>query len=141
MKEKHEGCIRGYIRSSKAWYGKKEENISVIFGMYSEEGGTSGEMTMEWIELGGQLCAKLKSFEDSWSALSLFTDLIQKMEEVDGENIQEEEFCKMLEECGFKDMTSYINPYIAVDTPEEEMVEVKMPKKQAIELGFIKKQK
>jgi hypothetical protein len=107
----HEGFIRGYHRNSKAWYAKyvKKNNIEVGFGMYNSDGGTSGEMVMEWVELNGRLCARLKCFQDGWSSLSSFTDLIQKMGEVDSELIQEEDFCKILNECGFTDLTAYTN--------------------------------
>jgi hypothetical protein len=135
----HEGCIRGYHRSSKAWYAKalNKGSIEVEFGMFHPEGGTSGEMTMEWVGLNGGLCARLKSFEDSWSALSLFTDLIQKMGEVDSEAIQEEDFCKMLDDCGFTDLTEYIDPYQNKDTPKEELVTIELPKGKAKQLGLI----
>lgn len=135
----HEGCIRGYHRSSKAWYAKSvnKDNIEVGFGMYHPDGGTSGEMTMEWVELSGRLCARLKCFEDGWSALSLFTDLIQKMGEVDSELIQEEDFCKMLNCCGFTDLTAYTDPYKNKDTPKEELVTIELPKGKAKQLGLI----
>jgi len=134
----YEGCIRGYHRSSKAWYSKNNnDRTRVGFGMYAEEGGTSGEMEMEWIELGGKECAILKCFEDGWNALALFTDLIQKMGEVDSEAIQEEDFCKMLDECGFKDLTEYKDPYVGIETPKEDMVEILMPKEKAKKLGLI----
>lgn len=137
----HNGCIRGYHRSSKAWYAKSlNDKIDINFGMYSASGkGTSGEMTMEWVELDGKLCAKLKCFEDSWSALALFPDLIKKMGEVDSELIQEEDFAKMLDECGFKDMTAYEDPYVKVKLPKEEMVNIKMPKAKAEKLGLLTK--
>lgn len=134
----HEGCIRGYRRSSKAWYGKINNNqTEVHFGMFHKEGGTTGEMTMEWVELSGKQCARLKCFEDGWNALALFTDLIQKMGEVDSEEIQEEDFCKMLDECGFKDLTEYKDPYVGIETPKEDMVEISMPKEKAKKLGLI----
>jgi len=137
--KQHEGCIRGYHRSSKAWYAKanNKDRIEVTFGMYLEGDGTSGEMTMEWVELANKQCARLKAFEDSWSALALFTDLIQKMGEVDSEGIQEEEFCKMLDECGFKDLTAYKDPYVGVETQKEEMVEISIPKAKAKKLGLL----
>ena len=55
MENNHKNCTRGYYRSSKAWYAKAvgRENIEVNFGMYASDGGTSGEMTMEWVELAG----------------------------------------------------------------------------------------
>lgn len=135
----HEGFIRGYHRSSKAWYAKaiQKDNIEVGFGMYHPDGGTSGEITMEWVELSGKLCARLKCFEDGWSALSSFTDLIQKMDEADSELIQEEDFCKMLDECGFKDLTQYNDPYQSKEMPNDEMITLELPKGKAKQLGLI----
>ena len=135
----HNGCIRGYHRTSKAYYAKSmKENIEINFGMFHPKGGTSGEMTMEWIEISGTLYAQLKSFEDSWSALSSFPDLIERMGKVDGEKIQEEEFAKMLDECGFKDLTVYESPH--KEEMEPEMVTISIPKNKAEELGLLKKQ-
>lgn len=133
----HEGCIRAYTRSSKAWYGKKFDKIEVMFGMYDPEGGTSGEMCVEWKELGGELCARLKSFEDSWSALSLFPDLIQKMGDLDGAKIQEEDFCKLLDSCSFKDITEYNDPHAEEEIPYEDRVTLNIPRYKAEKLGLI----
>lgn len=134
----HDGCFRGYHRSSKAWYNKvMDGKIEVTFGMFHEQGGTSGEMTMEWIELNGKLCARLKCFEDAWSALSLFTDLIQKMGEIDSEMIQEEDFCKLLDSYGFKDLTAYKDPYENKEIPKEEMVTLEIPIEKAKKLGLM----
>ena len=107
---KNDIAIRGYSRSSKAWYAKHliYDNIEVNFGMYYPNGGTDGEMTMEWIKVGSDLCAILKCFQDGWAVLSLFTDLIQKLSEVNSQLIQEEDFCKILDNCGFVDMTAYV---------------------------------
>lgn len=108
MENKHEGCIKGYHRSSKAWYAASiKERINVTFGMYSLDGGTSGEMTMEWQLLDNVLCAQLRCFEDAWEVLGMFTDVIAKLAQVDGQEIQEEAFVKILDECGFKDLTAY----------------------------------
>jgi hypothetical protein len=136
----HEGCIRGYHRSSKGWYGASKDEIEIGFGMFHPDGGTSGEMRIVWIELNNVLCARLMCFEDSWSALSLFPDLIQKMGEVDEEEIQEEDFAKILDSCGFKDLTQYKSPYKDVEIPESDMVTLKIPKAKAEKLGLLKVQ-
>lgn len=107
----HTDCIRGYHRSSKAYYSDVMKGIEVNFGMFYQDGSTTGEMCIEWIEVGENISPRLKAFDDSWSALSLFTDLIKKMGEHDSENISEEDFCKLLDECGFKDLTAYNSPY------------------------------
>jgi hypothetical protein len=106
----HEGGKRAYIRSSKAHYASVlKEKISVMIGIYYAEGGTSGEFEVEFIELGKgkQLAARLKAFEDSWNALWLFKDLLEKMAEVDEQEIQEPEFCKLLDSLGIIDITEY----------------------------------
>ena len=136
MKE-HDECIRGYHRSSKAWYSKSVDEIEINFGMFHPDGGTTGEMNIEWIELNGQLCARLKCFEDAWSALSLFTDLIQEMGKIDSELIQEEDFAKLLDKCGFKDLTEYIDPYNKRIISKEEMINIDIPIKKAKKLGLI----
>lgn len=105
----HEGCKRAYIRSSKAYYAQflPRETEKVMVGMYHPEGGTSGEFQFEWVILNGKGCARLKAFEDSWSALWLFKDLLEKMSEIDSEEIQEPEFCQLLDSLGIVDITEY----------------------------------
>jgi hypothetical protein len=91
----------------------------VMVGMYHPDGGTSGEFEVEWIVLQQQKCAKLKSFEDSWSALWLFKDLIEKMSEIDSDKIQEPEFCKLLDSLGIIDITAYeesVSKYSLLDS-------------------------
>lgn len=103
---KNEGCKRAYIRSSKVHYAQfsPRETEKVMVGMYHPEGGTSGEFEFEWV---GKGCARLKAFEDSWSALWLFKDLLEKMSEIDSEKIQEPEFCQLLDSLGIIDITEY----------------------------------
>lgn len=104
----HDGCKRGYVRSSRTWYAKnRNENISVLVGMYHPDGGTSGEFVFEWIPLSGKLCCQLSSFEDSWSALLKFGDLLNEMGKIDSQLIQEPEFCQLLDSLGIIDITEY----------------------------------
>lgn len=108
----HEGMIRGFHWSNKAWYNNIVDGTEVNFGMYSPtDGGTSGEMSMKWILLNRQPTPKLQCFDDGWSALGLFTDLLRKMAEHDSEDITDEKFVEILLECGFKDLTAYKNPH------------------------------
>lgn len=105
----HNNDKRAYIRSSKAWYSKalKEESISVSVGMYHPNGGTSGEFQFEWVPLGDKLFAELKACDDGWSALWQFKDLLEKMAEIDDQEIQEQEFCELLDSLGIIDITEY----------------------------------
>lgn len=107
----HDGCKRGFYRSGKAWYAEAIGGDTAIHvGMYHEEGGSSGEMSVHWISLGGKSVPQLRAFDDSWSSLFLFTDLVAEMAEVDDQNVTEEQFVEMLLKCGFEDQTQYINP-------------------------------
>lgn len=104
----HDGMIRGFHWSSRAYYSAVINRPEVNFGMYDpNDGGTTGEMSMTWILLDGRYTPKLECFDDGWSALANFTDLIQRMGKVDSEDISDEVFVKMLVECGFKDLTKY----------------------------------
>lgn len=108
----HDGTIRGFHWSNKAWYAHVIEHPQVHFGMYDPvDGGTTGEMCMTWVVLNNKYTPKLECFDDAWSALSIFPDLIQKMAEVDSEDITDTQFVQMLLECGFKDLTKYESPY------------------------------
>lgn len=103
----HTGCKRGFYASYKAWYADKNKNPEVTFGMYHEEGGTSGEMCIEWIILGNKSVSRLEVFNDAWSSLSLFTDLIQELSIIDGKYITPDEFVDILKKCNFEDLTKY----------------------------------
>ena len=105
----HNGCKRAYIRSSKAFYANVlKDKTSVMIGMYHPDGSTSGEFEFEWVDLGSKgLCARLKCFDDAWDALSQFKDLLHKMAELGEKDIQEPEFCKVLDELGIIDITEY----------------------------------
>jgi hypothetical protein len=107
---KHEGCRRGFHRSSKAWYYQKEQPVEIMFGMYAYGGGTTGEMAMRWLPLDNKMIPRLEIFNDSWDALNTFQDLLIKLAERDGDNITEDEFAIILLECGFEDLTKYKSP-------------------------------
>jgi len=110
MKRDHKGDIKGFNWNSKAWYAgviRVDDEESIDFGLYAIEGGTSGEMTMVWKELCGREVPRLKIYDDAWSALSLFPDLIQELGKRDNDNITPEEFVEILLSCGFKDLTKH----------------------------------
>jgi hypothetical protein len=108
----HTGCIRGYYRSTKAYYAKnlQDDNLNVMFGMYHPEGGSSGEMKMEWVDIGSKKTPQLQVFDDAWDALGLFPDLITELATLDSKDINDDEFCIVLDRLGFKDITPYEDP-------------------------------
>ncbi|APM40500.1 hypothetical protein [Clostridium kluyveri] len=116
MENKNEGMIKGFTQLSRAWYGevclRNSDYVDrVIFGLYSSQGGTTGEMTVDWINLSGKIVPELNIFSDAWSALSNFHDLINVLGEHDSEDPTPEEFCKYLLDCGFMDRTETIIGY------------------------------
>ncbi|HBJ1646496.1 TPA: hypothetical protein LA462_000966 [Clostridium botulinum] len=113
MKNKHNGMIKGFTQLSKSWYGEASLKgadcvDSVYFGFYAPEGGTTGEVSVNWINLDGKIVPKLTVFSDAWSALSQFHELIDLLGQHDNEDPTPEQFCEFLLKCGFVDRTETI---------------------------------
>jgi hypothetical protein len=77
----------------------------VMFGFYALDGGTTGEMKMQWELLNEQPVPRLCVFDDAWHALYQLNDVLAKLSNADGENISPKAFCEVLVSCGFVDMT------------------------------------
>lgn len=110
MKNKHEGCEKGFTHLSKAWYGEaclKDSEVidKITIGFYAQDGGTSGEFCVAWEGLAGRPVPRLCVYDDGWSALNEFSDLIKKMADFDGQDISPEEFADLLLSMGIKDRT------------------------------------
>lgn len=107
---KHKGCTRGFIQTSKSWYAESclpDGDIldRVTVGFYYPDGGTSGEFEVEWEELAGKWTPRLKAYDDGWSSLFNFGDVLEAMADIDGMDSSPDEFVRMLEVCGIKNMT------------------------------------
>lgn len=132
----HKGCIRAYHRSNRAYYAKAfpNENLHIMFGMYHPEGGSSGEMKMEWVPIGKDIpTPQLMVFDDAFSALGLFTDVIQELAKVDSEDITDDQFCEILDRLGFKDLTAYENP----NPEKDKLISIQILESKAKELNLI----
>lgn len=109
--QKKEEWVRGYYRTSKAWYAteKDKHEPRIEFGFYHKDGhrGTIGEMSMCWKYLNDKMVPYLYAFDDSWEVLSTFTDLLKEMFQWDNKNITEEQFVQLLNQTGFTDLTPY----------------------------------
>lgn len=121
MSKDHEGDIKQYVLLSEAWYGdanlrplphpeikpylRKVDNVQ--FGFYSPDGGTSGEMGMNWYVLEGDKSAVpcLECWDDAWHALFQFKDVLMAMAHFDAQDITPKDFCQILDHCGFVDAT------------------------------------
>jgi hypothetical protein len=106
----HEKLIRGFVWSNKAWYaeGANIKEGEINFGLYSTEGGTTGEMSMRWIEIGEEKVPRLEVFFDAWETLAGFKDVIDALVSLNDKNITDFDFVKILLSCGFSDLTKYI---------------------------------
>jgi hypothetical protein len=112
MIEENELPIRGFCWSSRAWYAERVgiKLPEVNFGLYYRHDGTTGEMSIKWEELDGELVPCLCVFSDAWKALADFKDLLDELANVDNKNISDAEFVEILKKCGFEDLTSYCDP-------------------------------
>jgi hypothetical protein len=116
VSKNHDGCVRSYIHTSAAWYGganvlRDGVEDEVMIGMYDPDGGTTGEFAVRWYKLSGKLTPKLEAYDDAWSALLQFQDVLAMMAELDGEDPSPAEFCRILEDAGVKDTTERESPY------------------------------
>ena len=114
--DKHEGCKRQFIHLGRAWYGaanlKGGEVLDEVFmGFYDAEGGTTGEFSVRWTMLGRKPTAELRAFDDAWSALWAFGDVLARLAELDGTNPTPAAVCAVLGECGVEDVTPTECPY------------------------------
>lgn len=114
--EDHGRNKRGFHQTGAAWYSKilKARGDDVVdevsIGLYSPDGGTTGEFLIQWIRLAGDYVPQLCAFGDSWDALRQCSDLIDKLAEHDNENMTPLALCALLQECGFEDLTQREHP-------------------------------
>lgn len=102
-----ENYIKGYIVSNKAYYAQHVFKKEIPFGLYNPNGGEKGSLVMEWKYLDNKESACLKSFHDTWVVLAEFSDVIAELGKLNNKNITQEQFIKILDSCGFTDMTEY----------------------------------
>lgn len=108
-----EETVRGFVHFNRSWYAEAHRRLNidpdvldeVMFGIYTTDSGTTGEMAMRWYELDGVSTPRLEVFCDGWRVLSTFSDLIAALAERDGQDITPEQFCALLVSLGFEDRT------------------------------------
>lgn len=114
MTEKRDDIFCGFHHLKEAWYAKSLPNQidQVYFGNYTTTGGTIGEMSVEWLDLGiaKSPTPKLGSFGDSWHLFEDYRYLRLIARLADLPEITPEQFCTLLIELGFKDITARKTP-------------------------------
>lgn len=105
----HTGHFRGFFIARESWHfrpGNLDSQFDDIeIGMYSPEGGTSGEFSIRWVSLCGKEVPRLEVFNDGWSALSRFSDLLDVLSQEDDNDLTREEVKTILLQLGIKDIT------------------------------------
>lgn len=131
--KKHEGDIRQFIILSQAWYSEttltKEQREAgedqIMVGFYCPDGGTSGEFEIRWEPLQGGIVARIHAFDDAWSAMAGFIDVIQKLgnltSEIDAPSPTVEQVVEILKSCGVVDATDRVSPYAEPKPSEEDI--------------------
>lgn len=99
-----------YIVLSKAWYGKpslEDENCveEITLVVSDDDDILLGDISVQWLELNNELCAKINMFYDTWKIFSVCNDLFLTLSKFDNEPVSVKEFIKCLEKCGFEDVT------------------------------------
>lgn len=103
---------RAYHRSDRAYYAKVCGYTlpNVMFGDYPEDGGTRGEMVMEWHDLNdGKLTPQLQCFSYAFTTLISFKDVVSALAKFKDRAFSDDQFCEVLDSLGFKDITAYEN--------------------------------
>lgn len=118
MRNKHENCIKGFSWHSQSWYGPSqplEDSIidQLHIGFFHREGGTTGEFTIAWRNLGPYVTPQLMAFDDGWDALSQMPELIALMANVDNKHISIGRFVENLKILCFEDLTNRTQPNAA----------------------------
>lgn len=112
----HSGCKRQFYHLSSAWYANavlRDSKIvdEVMIGFYFSDGGGSGEFAVRWEMLGDKITPRLEVFDDAWSALWEFRDLLERLSEVDDEKITPSDLVKILIDLKIEDATPTVSPY------------------------------
>lgn len=112
---KHEGYERCFNQLSRTWHGNYtkrnhkydgEYDDIIYVGFYHPEGGISGEFRFNFGSfISGGDYIEMVSYNDSWSSLFYFSDLIEEMAVIDDKDVTPDEFVRILIGLGIKDRT------------------------------------
>jgi hypothetical protein len=110
---KHEGCTRRFAILSQAWHAnanltpeqRRNGEDEITIGLYLPDGSSSGEFRIQWKPCVNRVAPTLRAWEDSWSALANFSDVIQKLGELDSTNPSVQSVAEVLKSCGVTDNT------------------------------------
>ncbi len=97
-----------YIRTMQAWYANSQPEHRWVEEIYFYNDDPYGEMAMRWYDLGsGNIAPRLEVYLQSAFAYMALTNLQSILAHISAEkgNIDPEQFCRILDRCGFVDKT------------------------------------
>ncbi len=110
-----EKAKRGFYHLAESWNARcldQRHNVTdeVTFGLYHQDGGTIGEMHLEWVRLQSRPrpCPKLCVFDDAFELLAVFWDLFEDLAR--RRDMKPKEFCELLKEHRFQDLSQRKRP-------------------------------
>jgi hypothetical protein len=101
MMDNDEHLRREYHVNSESYCRVMGIVAAVTFGLYGKGGGTVGQLCVFWVKLGHEVTPQLQAYGDSWQVLATFADLLSRMGEVTAQTFSAEDFCQLLQDCGF----------------------------------------
>lgn len=82
-----------------------------FYGIEPDGGGTTGEFAIRWTKLGAKITPVLCVYDDAWDTLWECRDVLERLAQIDGQDVEPDAIRQILEECGIKDATETKSPY------------------------------
>ncbi len=105
-----------YYNHNQAFPNQTRKTNTVRVGLDHNEGGTSGEFTIDFVELGGRTVPQLRVFDDAWQVLHL-SNVVAALAKWDDSKADELTIMKELAHLGMTDITDELRGDIPVLEP------------------------
>ena len=96
---------RTFIQLSKAWYGKAASLPNTLDQISLKVEGANGEVTIEWVSTGENWAPQIRAFNDSWTELLQFTDLLEALAKHNGRYQTPDQVAELIEGLGITNIT------------------------------------
>lgn len=120
MQKDFSDCTRTFVHTGAAWYAESALSDrtyadQLTVSMAAKLGGTRGEFSVAWYDVGGDSSPRLEVFGDAWAALAAMPDLLAALAQLDHartpfmrpQRVTPAQFIELLKGLGFEDRTPY----------------------------------
>lgn len=93
-----------FTHFKRAWYAATvplEPNVVDSISIMSD----TAELTINWIDLGREVCPKIEAFNDAWSLLFSHPELLEALSDRTNKRPTPEQICEVLISLGHSDVT------------------------------------